>query len=269
VELHCHHHLAGCPHGGPKVTFQRSFSCLMALYAAAMLWVWLGAIFYSGGGLLSMMATHLLAVGVCAATIYGISQTYSVPAIPSFSLPDSVIVGLGAALMVTMVFAHWWALGGIPIVEVLQTTDYVTAGLIRTRIPQVTMPLVNYVPTVVIKAGIPFLVIYFFHRGRPYVAFAFAMFGLIYAVSLIQKAYPAFITVPPMIYLLLDRKLLRAGIMGIAALAAISFLVIATNPDMRTAQVPPLEVAGSIPPPQVASGIDAVHIDEPPSPPRT
>lgn len=228
------------------MTFQRSFVCLMTLYVAAMLWVWSGAIFYSEGGLLPMMAAHLLAAGAMAATIYGLSQNRLLPALPKFSVADSFMVGLGTAL-VAMVFIHWWALGGIPILQVLQTTDYVTAGLIRTRIPQVTVPLVNYIPTLVIKAGIPFLVIYFFHRRRPYVAFAFAVFGLIYAVSLIQKSYPAFITIPPMIYLLLNRKLIRAAIMGLVAIASVSFLVIATNPDMRTTQVPEGAIATEVP----------------------
>ena len=240
----------------------------MALYAVAMLWVWSGAIFYSQGGLFPMMAAHLLPAAAAAAIIQVLSANRPVPVLPRVPSVDSVMVGLGVGL-VTLVLLHWMALGSIPILEVMQTSDYDTAGLIRTRIPQVAVPLVNYIPTLVVKAGIPFLVIYFFHRRRPNVAFAFAVIGLIYAVSLIQKSYPAFITIPPMIYLLLSRKLVRAAIMGTAAIAAISFLVIATNPDMRAVPVPPPEVAAPIPLPEVPTGVETVHTDEPDLPPST
>lgn len=217
------------------MTFQRSFATLMTLYFVAMLWVWSGAVFYSQGALLSMMAAHLVAAGVAAVMVYGLSQSRILPALPHVRSTDFVMLALGAFLCV-LILVHWSALGGIPIVQVMQTTDYDTAGLIRTRIPQVTVPLVNYIPMLVIKSGMPFLIIYFLHRNKPGIAFALAFVALVYAVSLIQKSYPLFVTIPPMIYLLLRWKPVHAAIMAALAIGAVSFLIIATNPDMRTAQ---------------------------------
>lgn len=218
------------------MTFQRSFVTLMTLYFVAMLWVWSGAVFYSKGALLSMMAAHLAAAGAASVVIYGLSQSRQFPALPHVRSTDFVMLALGAFLC-CLIVVHWSALGGIPIVQVLQTSDYHTAGLIRTRIPQVTVPLVNYIPTLVIKSGMPFLIIYFLHRNKPGIAFALAFFALIYAVSLIQKSYPLFVTIPPMVYLLLRWKPVPAAVMAALSIGAVSFLIIATNPDMRGAPV--------------------------------
>src|SRR5262249_14359365 len=94
-------------------------------------------------------------------------------------------------------------------------------------------PLINYIPTISLKAGLPFVVICLLHRGRYGAAFSFIVAGSIYGASLMQKALPLYPTIPPALYLIMRGQYAKSAIAAMIAVAWVVFLVITTNPDLR------------------------------------
>jgi len=214
-----------------------SFLLLVAMYTAAMLWVWTGAI-YRDINLLPMAGLHLGSAAASAGILWIVLSR--VPALPSFDL--AVPVGpIFAAAIVAGAIAHWISLGGIPIVDALLTDNYLTAGLIRDGITREQNVFFNYMPTFIIKVFAPFLVIYCIDKRRWKLGIFVLLFGSFYAISLMQKSYPLYVTAPPALFALLTWRPVKAVFSGAVGVAAVVALVMATNPALRTAHVTPNE----------------------------
>ena len=213
-------------------TLRTGFAALMAMYLVVALWVWLGSFLTSGGQTLGWGS---LQIGTTIAA--GMALWLLIPKqaagwhLVSQRAGPSIALALGGSFLLLIV-AHWWVLGGPPVLRAVLSGSDVGAGLVRDQITAVSVPLANYIPTLVIKAGIPFLVIYMLNQDRPGLAAILLAAGLIYAISLLQKAYPLYVLGPPAVYCLITRRWGWAAILAGLGAASIVALVSISNPSM-------------------------------------
>lgn len=213
-------------------TLRSGFAILLGMYLTMAAWVWSGSVLTSGGetgpwALLQMGSAIAASVALYLAIPRGALGLRGMNSTPGYPLALSL-----ALVLTALVAVHWYLLGGPPVLHAIAAYSDIGAGLVRNQITDVSVPLANYIPTLVIKTGVPFLIIYFSHLGRNRLAVLLLLVGLAYAVSLMQKAYPLYVIAPPAIYFLLRGAWVKSGLSAAAGVASVILLVLITNPSM-------------------------------------
>ncbi|VVE20234.1 hypothetical protein PEP31012_03111 [Pandoraea eparura] len=214
-------------------SFQTRFRMLLALYAAVAAWVWLGVFVEAGGRHLPLFAAHLVGVLIASGCLWrcGIGAS-RFNAVDHWSVPESLQSKcLWALLMIAMaiVGAHLHSLGGSPLLRVLSSDDYLENARIRQEVTSHSSAFYAYGSAMLIKAVLPFLVVYGAATRRAWLCAAAMLLGLVYGVSLLQKSYVWFVLTPYILYLIAQRRYIRSAFIAALAVGSTAYLVIVTN----------------------------------------
>lgn len=136
-------------------------------------------------------------------------------------------------LTLSTILAHFLYLKDLPLLLQWQETDIIEAALVRQGITEGIPGLLGYAMSFVVKAFLPFLLVYTLHTKRTRLFWIILVIGLFYLVNLLQKSYMVLFFLPMIIYLVTSRKWLYAGISMITMVGLIFFLVYASNPALR------------------------------------
>jgi hypothetical protein len=207
------------------------YAALIGLYLLVMAGVWAGVFYWPGGQYVGYACILSLGFAIAAAvSAFAFPFLWRVAAF-ELKIPAEAAVAL-IFIAAGLVVAHWLALGRIPAIAAFETHDPMQAALIRDSIHRTHIPLLGYIPTIVIWSTVPFLGVYFIGRGRYALSWLIMIIGLAYGLSLMQKLYPLIILAPAALYCLLTRRLVR--MVGIAALAMAGMLVlfVVANPRL-------------------------------------
>ena len=214
---------------------------MSALYASVMVWVWCGIAFGGGENYLSYAILHIAGfVLVFVASILMPLTNIEVQLtnlVSRFSLTSGSSKRILAfSLLVVsslLAIAHWLHMGTIPIIAATRLEDVSAIAKVRSDIEVWTRFPYSYVPTIVIKATIPVLAIYYLAKKQHLLLWAVVAIGLAYALSLMQRSYPLFILLPLGLYAFAGKRYVTgvaaAAISGLSLLA----LMVVTNPSMR------------------------------------
>lgn len=215
-------------------TVRTTYLALAGLYLLVMIWVWGGIFYYTGLEYADLAAILAASFAVTAAVFYFVGLPLLRPlAELDIAVSPRLITGLAIGAISVLVLLHWMVLGRIPILAAYRTTDYLETSLIRESIQHTGVPLVGYIPTVVVKSTVPFLAIYLISVKRYALSWFVMLVGLAYGMSLMQKSYPLFMLVPPFIYCVLTRRIARASVVIALAVMAVAVALFAANPALR------------------------------------
>jgi hypothetical protein len=216
--------------GNESVTAGTIFLLLSSIYAAGMAWLWAAIFAVSGFAHIDLFAIFLPSAMAwfCIGWFTLRSRDWRLPQW-AIRVPDGLIAGLLAAAVVAGL-AHYLALGRIPLLSAMKSSDVIEIAKIRQSI-NYGSPVFNYLSPLLVKAVFPVLAIASFKRGRPWLAALILLLGMAYAASLMQKSYPLYVAVPAAAYLALSRRFATAaGVAAIACLVVVTMAMIANPP---------------------------------------
>lgn len=151
--------------------------------------------------------------------------------LPKYQLPNLTwyLFGIGASIAIL----HLFWLGKIPFVEAWQTRQLSEANLIR-KIGSASLPKwLHYASTWSVRAILPASALFFLIKKNK-IGFTLSLsVGVLYGLALLQKSLVLWVSIPILVYFLLQRQWLRALLMS--ALTGLLFVlaIFANNPQLH------------------------------------
>lgn len=183
---------------------------------------------YAGSLLLSyLLFSRLLG-------IRGVSS--GAPKMPADSrlarISDRLANGLlaGCAIFIAL---HFFYLGQVPVLGGIVSNDYYDIMRIRQSVFFEAPAVFRYLPNIVLKSLIPFLLLYFYVTGRRRIFLIALGVGTFYGLALMNKMFVVILYAPLMLYLLFSRRFFLAARMALIPVAALALLVFVQNPQVR------------------------------------
>lgn len=137
---------------------------------------------------------------------------------------------------------HWNNLGGLPVLEAFNTSNYMEIVLIRQHIFESASTFWRYGASFTVLSVLPFIVLLSVIRHSRMLLFT-ALFSLCYASSLMQKSYVIVVLLPAIIYAIAAKRLTIAIVLTCLSGAGVFTLMLATNPHLRPQAAPVPHVA--------------------------
>ncbi|WP_286797316.1 hypothetical protein [Pandoraea sp. 64-18] len=134
---------------------------------------------------------------------------------------------------ILVVIAHFIYLGQIPLVSASTSNDYFGVMRIRQAIFFDAPAVYRYLPNFVLKSLLPILTLYYYVSGSRFRFFLSTVMGMFYGLALLNKIFVLIPFVPLMLYLLLNRRFVRAILCGAIMAAGLAVLVFVQNPQVR------------------------------------
>jgi len=131
---------------------------------------------------------------------------------------------------------HFIHLGFLPLLESARADNIVDIALIRQNVTVQSSSLVNYLSSFIMRAVIPFFIVYSCIAQKKYFFFAWVVVAVFYSLNLIQKSHIVMAFVPLALYFLLNRKYMKSFTTLTIPVIGVFFLVILTNPGKVTQQ---------------------------------
>ena len=151
--------------------------------------------------------------------------------IPSFNPPKLAWILLGFGGLIAIFHLIW--LGKIPFMEAWQTRQLSEANLIR-KIGSASLPKwLHYASTWSVRAILPASALFFMIKKNK-IGFVLSLFvGGFYGLALLQKSLVLWVSIPILVYFLLQRHWIRALLMS--ALTGLLFVlaIFANNPQLH------------------------------------
>ena len=145
---------------------------------------------------------------------------------------DRLANGLFAGSVIFIVF-HFLYLGHVPVLAGFASNDYFDIMRIRQSVFYEAPTLFRYLPNIVLKSLLPFLLLYYCVTDRKKVFFIKLAIGTFYGVALMNKMFVVILYAPLMLYLLFSRRFLFAAGVAVIPVAALALLVFVQNPHVR------------------------------------
>jgi hypothetical protein len=128
---------------------------------------------------------------------------------------------------------HYYQMGQIPIITALIIEDYDAIVHLRTNVFLNAHPFFVYGSSFLLKAIMPFLVLYFYMTKQKSWLIPIIIIFAFYSVSLIAKSYVLTLFLPVTVYSFLNKKFLDSIIFSAIFIGGIYFLIYATNPQLQ------------------------------------
>jgi hypothetical protein len=209
------------------------------VYCFIIIFLFPGVYYKSGYRFFDELALHLVAF----VAIYFLLYKYlpSTPELNLFAgnkfqtltayLPNATLVAV--AVFVAFHFVH---LGFLPLLESAQSDNVVDIALIRQNVTVQSSAWVNYLSSFIIRAVIPFFIVYSCITQKKQFFIAWVIVAVFYALNLIQKSHIVMAFIPLTLYFFLVKKYLKSVAVMLIPVVGVFFLVILTNPGKVTQQ---------------------------------
>lgn len=127
---------------------------------------------------------------------------------------------------------QWIHLGGVPLLQALNTLDYLQTVLIRQAIYENESKVMRYAISINVMSILPFLALILLVKRSSWF-WPLALFALVYGASLMQKSYAIAIVLPSVIYAFEIRDVKKALLLSLSSFIAVVLVMLATNPSSR------------------------------------
>lgn len=145
---------------------------------------------------------------------------------------DPIADGLLTACAV-FIGLHFAYLGHVPLLAGIQSNDYYDIMRVRQSVFYEAPALFRYVPNMIVKSVLPFLLLYYSVIGRKSLFWITVLLGTFYGLSLLNKMFVVILFAPLMLHLLFTRRFFRAVGISFIPVAALALLVFVQNPHVR------------------------------------
>ena len=219
------------------------------LYCIIVVFLFPGVYYKSGYRFFGELVMHLISFVCIYFLLQKIIPSGSVPSKFSFGtklnglaqyLPDVALV-----LVAAFVVFHFIHLGFVPLVESAQSDNVVDIALIRQNVTTHSSGWVNYLRSFIMRAILPFFVVYSCIVQDKKRFIAWTIVAVIYSLNLMQKSYIVMAFVPLALYFFLNRKYLKSFAVMMIPVIGVYFLMILTRPSKVTAQDEKIELTTS------------------------
>ena len=219
------------------------------LYCVIVIFLFPGVYYKSGYRFFGELFIHLISFVCIYFLLQKIIPSGSVPAKFSFGtklnglvqyLPDVALV-----LVAAFVVFHFIHLGFVPLVESAQSDNVVDIALIRQNVTTHSSGWVNYLRSFIMRAILPFFVVYSCIVQDKKRFIAWTIVAVIYSLNLMQKSYIVMAFVPLALYFFLNRSYLKSFAVMMIPVIGVYFLMILTRPSKVTAQDEKIELTTS------------------------
>lgn len=152
----------------------------------------------------------------------------------SFQIPELTDNHAKVILLISCGFivAHFIYLGYIPVLEALNSNDDKYISYLRRKPTEEAHFIWNYLSSFIIKAILPFFILYFYRRSRIHFILAVA-FGLGYSIALMPKSNFLTIFLPLLIYVIAKRHFLASLVICTLIYLSMQFISYVANPELR------------------------------------
>lgn len=179
--------------------------------------------------------THFFGFGAGIAALLAISNRFAPQHYVNFKgLKVGDHAWVLAIVPVALIPLYLFLLGSIPVVDAIQANEYYAVSRIRTDISHSGFPE-SYIPSLVTRSLAPAIVIYFLHMNKLKTAFFVFLCATTVGLLTITKGHVIFATVPVVLYCILTKRLMQAGLFLSVAVIIIYTIMIVTNPVANTA----------------------------------
>jgi hypothetical protein len=128
---------------------------------------------------------------------------------------------------------HFAYLGQVPLVAGILSNDYFDIMRIRQSVFFEAPVLFRYLPNILLKSVLPFLMLYYCAAGRKKNFWITAGLATCYGLALLNKMFVVILYAPLVLYLLFNRRFLASGAIALIPVAALALLVFVQNPHIR------------------------------------
>jgi hypothetical protein len=139
---------------------------------------------------------------------------------------------------VLMIAYHMFVLGRVPILLAFDTVDYLEIVRIRQDATYDLPRHLKYVREFLLKAVLPFLILYFYVARKRMAFCLFLVLAIAYGLSQMQKFYVLTPVIPVLVLLLQQRRWLRFAVVAAFPVVGIVLLAYVTNPSFRIGSAP-------------------------------
>lgn len=150
----------------------------------------------------------------------------------SLKSPDTFALILFGFTTSFIVF-HFIYLKNIPTVSAFQSHNSFEIFKMRNAVSEKSSTLVNYLSSFVLKAIIPFSVLYFFIQKKRYAFIIVLVVSAFYCLSLIAKSFLVTAFIPVIFLTLFSRKYFASIGFFVLVFAGLNLLVFVANPALR------------------------------------
>lgn len=168
-------------------------------------------------------------------------------------MADAIANGLLVASAVFIVL-HFAYLGRVPVFAGIRSDDYYDIMRIRQGVFYEASALFRYVPNLLVKSVLPFLLLFYSVTGRRRLFWLTVVLGTFYGLSLLNKLFVVILFAPLILHLCFSGRLYTAARMALIPLAALALLVFVQNPHIRPEFWTPRDKATASGKPLVAEG---------------
>jgi len=168
-------------------------------------------------------------------------------------MADMIANGLLAASAVFIVL-HFAYLGQVPVFAGIRSDDYYDIMRIRQSVFYEASALFRYVPNLLVKSVLPFLLLYYSVTGRRRLFWLTVVLGTFYGLSLLNKMFVVILFAPLILHLCFSGRLYTAARMMLIPIAALALLVFVQNPQIRPETWTPRDKATASGKPLVVEG---------------
>jgi hypothetical protein len=183
----------------------------------------------------SHFMTHFLGFGTAIMGFLALFYSFSPKHHRSF---NGLKVGDHAWVLVivpiTFITVYLILLGNVPFIDAIIANEYYAVSRIRTDISKSGFPE-SYIPSLVTRSLGPAIVIYFLHMKKLKEAFFVFLCAAAIGLLTITKGHVIFATVPVVLYCVLTKRFLQAGLFLSVSVIIIWTVMVVTNPVANTA----------------------------------
>ncbi|MDI1341213.1 hypothetical protein [Polaromonas sp.] len=147
-------------------------------------------------------------------------------------ISDRLANGLLTGCVIFIVL-HFSYLGHVPVLAGIASNDYFDIMRIRQSVFFEAPAVFRYLPNIILKSLLPFLLLYYCVTGRRRAFLVALGIGTFYGVALMNKMFVVILYAPLILYLLFSRRFLFAAGMALIPVAALALLVFVQNPQVR------------------------------------
>ncbi|MEI6766179.1 MAG: hypothetical protein WCM76_11090 [Bacteroidota bacterium] len=140
---------------------------------------------------------------------------------------------LGAG--VVFIIYHLIYLKNIPVWTAYNSLDYYGIALIRQGITEHHNSFIHYTSSFLLKAILPFLVLFFFIKKR-WLFWILLPIAIFYAMAMMQKGLVVSQVLPLIVFLFIKRRYILSGVFILVAVAGVLALIVNASPNLRASE---------------------------------
>lgn len=143
------------------------------------------------------------------------------------------------ALSVMLIIAHYLYLGYIPVIRAMGLNTIDEIAWVRTNITINNNTFFNYASSILIRAVLPFTLLYLATRKQTALLIALSLLFSFYAFSLMQKSYIVTLILPTLIYAIYNKKIIQSVFNLFLIVGIILSIGYISNPKLNPTKQPP------------------------------